>query len=168
MWLSRVYQRFRHLVDEVGKFGIVGAIAYLVDSGVLIALDAQGWEPLSAKTVATVVAATLAFAGNRFWTWRHRARSGIAREYVLYFVFNAIGLGISLACLVVSYRWLGGIWPAVFRTTLAVWLSANVIGLAGGTIFRFWSYRRFVFRAVPLPDRYVGELASASARQGGE
>lgn len=145
----------------MGKFGIVGAIAYLVDSGVLIALDAQGWEPLSAKTVATVVAATLAFAGNRFWTWRHRARSGYAREYGLYFVFNAIGLGISLACLGVSYHWLGGIWPAVFRTTLAVWLSANVIGLVAGTIFRFWAYRRFVFLPV-LPTDPYGEFARAT------
>lgn len=142
----------------MGKFGIVGGVAYLIDSALLIMLEERDWEPLSAKTVATVIAATFAFAGNRFWTWRHRARSGLAREYSLYFVFNAIGLGISLACLVISYHWLGTIWP-VFQTTLAVWISANVIGLGLGTVFRFWSYRRFVFRPVVATT----ELATAPA-----
>ena len=32
-------------------------------------------------------------------------------------------------------------------------ISANVVGLALGTVFRYWSYKRFVFRAVP---RYPG------------
>src|SRR5690606_14035214 len=97
LWLTDLYRRFKHLVHELGKFGIVGGIAYLVDSLLLVVLDNQGWEPMTAKTVATLIAATVAFLGNRFWTWRHRARSGLAREYALYFVFNAIGLGIALA-----------------------------------------------------------------------
>jgi hypothetical protein len=42
-----------------------------------------------------------------------------------------------------------------------------VIGLAAGTIFRFWSYRRFVFRPVPRTEGYLGELASATAHRGG-
>ena len=44
-----------------------------------------------------MVSATVAFLGNRFWTWRHRERSGIAREYSLYFLFNVVGLVIALA-----------------------------------------------------------------------
>lgn len=141
---------------------MVGGVAYLVDSAVLIALQARGWEPLTAKTVATVIAATLAYFGNRFWTWRHRARSGYAREYGLYFLFNAIGLGIALACLGISYHWLGAVWPGVFQTAFAVWVSANVIGLAAGTAFRFWSYRRFVFPPGLAPEPYSGELAAVA------
>lgn len=148
MWLARLYRRFQDLVHELGKFGLVGGAAYLLDSIILIWLDTRGWEPLTAKTVATVIAATGAFAGNRFWTWRHRARSGFAREYSIYFVLNAIGLGIALACLGISYHGLGSVWPGVFQTTMAVWISSNVIGLVLGTVFRFWSYRRFVFRPV--------------------
>lgn len=107
VWLKQLYQQFRHLVHEMGKFGTVGSIAYVVDSAILLVLDTQGWEPLLSKTVATVVAATIAFLGNRFWTWRHRPRSGLAREYGLFSIFNGIGLGISLACLGISYHWLG-------------------------------------------------------------
>jgi putative flippase GtrA len=166
VWLSRLYQQFRHLVHEMGKFGAVGSVAYLVDSAILLALDAQGWEPLISKTVSTVVAATVAFAGNRFWTWRHRARSGLAREYGLFSVFNAIGLGISLACLGVTYHWLGTAWPGIFQTSLAVFVSANVVGLGLGTVFRFWSYRRYVFPAA-VADTY-GDLAAATPGRGGD
>jgi putative flippase GtrA len=144
VWPRRIYQRFRDLIHEMGKFGIVGGVAYVVDTvvyGVLLTVMLT----YNAKIIAAVIAATVAFIGNRFWTWRHRARSGLAREYVLYFTFNAIGLGISLLFLFASHDGLGSVWPA-FRTPIADLISANVVGLAAGTSFRFWSYRRFVFR----------------------
>lgn len=145
--------RFGHLVREMGKFGIVGAIAFLADIGLFnVAVRELGMEPLAAKTLSTVVAATLAFLGNRFWTWRHRERSGLAREYLLYFFFNAVGLGIGLACLAISHYGLGSIWPRVFKTLVADNISANLVGTALGTLFRFWSYRRFVFVGPTIRD----------------
>lgn len=149
MWLTRLYSRFRDLVHEFGKFGIVGTVAYVVDTG-LLALFLLTLEPLLAKALATAVAATVAFVGNRFWTWRHRARSGLAREYALYFTLNGVGLAIALAILSVSHYGLGAVWPA-FQTRLADIVAANVVGLVAGTLFRFWSYRRFVFK-LPEPE----------------
>jgi putative flippase GtrA len=167
VWLKQLYDRFRHLIHEVGKFGIVGGVAYLVDTALFIALVLV-MESLTAKTLATLVAASVAFVGNRFWTWRHRARSGLAREYGLYFTFNAIGLVIALTFLWVSHYWLGEIWPA-FQTPLADVIAANVVGLGAGTAFRFWSYRRFVFKLPPVtvPDPYDASLAPASPTQPG-
>lgn len=145
--------RFGHLVREMGKFGIVGAIAFLVDIGLFnFAAGELDLEPLAAKTFSTVVAATLAFLGNRFWTWRHRERSGLAREYLLYFFFNAVGLGIGLACLGISHYGLGSIWPRVFKSLLADNIAGNLVGTALGTLFRFWSYRRFVFVGPAIRD----------------
>lgn len=160
MWLRQLYYRFQHLVHELGKFGLVGGAAYAVDSVILIALGERDWEPITAKIIATVIAATIAFVGNRFWTWRHRARSGLAREYTLYFVFNTLGLGIALACLGITHYWLGAFWPAVFQTTLALFISANVVGLVLGTVFRFWSYRRYVFRQVVTTELSVATTPS--------
>ncbi|MEV4630968.1 GtrA family protein [Micromonospora sp. NPDC049523] len=138
--------RFGHLVRELGKFGLVGGVAFAVDLAVFnVARQAWEMETLSAKTVSTVVAATIAFVGNRFWTWRHRERTGMAREYGLYFFFNTVGLGIALACLGISHYALGSIWPGVFKSLLADNIAANLVGAALGTLFRFWSYRRFVF-----------------------
>ena len=150
--LRSVYERFRHLIHELGKFGTVGAFAFVVDTALYAyLLQVQELETLTAKTLTTVVSATVAFLGNRFWTWRHRARSGLAREYTLYFVFNVVGLAIGLAVLGISHYGLGSLWPAVFQTTLADLIAANIVGTFFGTLFRFWSYRRFVF-LVPRVD----------------
>ena len=147
--VRRLLARFQHLFRELGKFGVVGAVAYVVDAGLYNILLLARWETLTAKAAATVVAATVAFIGNRFWTWRHRERSGLAREYGLYFFFNAVGLAIGLACLAISHYGLGSVWPGVFQTKLADNISSLGIGMVLGTIFRFWSYRRFVFLAAP-------------------
>ncbi|MEV0715945.1 GtrA family protein [Asanoa sp. NPDC050611] len=143
--VARLRERFGHLVKEFGKFGVVGGIAFLVDLLIFnLLISGAGTPPLVAKTISTVIAATLAFVGNRFWTWRHRERNGLHREYLLYFFFNAVGLGIGLACLGISHYILGNFWPA-FETTLADNISGQLVGTAVGTLFRFWSYRRFVF-----------------------
>jgi putative flippase GtrA len=149
--------RLRHVVHELGKFGVVGGVTYVMDTVILkIALSAA-MNPLLAKTLSTMIAATAAFLGNRYWTWRDRPRSGLHREYALYFIFNVVGLGIGLACLGLSHYVLGRVWP-VLTSQLADVISANVVGVAVGTLFRFWSYRRFVF-----PDHESTEAAGAGA-----
>nr|WP_245712812.1 GtrA family protein [Micromonospora nigra] len=147
--------RFGHLVREMSKFATVGGFAFLVDFAIFNVLTTQGVERITAKTISTVIAATFAFLGNRFWTWRHRQRSHPAREYALFFFFNAVGLGITVACLGISYYGLGSIWPAVFQTRLADNIASYVVGTGFATLFRFWSYRRFVFVEAgtpPVPD----------------
>jgi len=143
---SRARARLRALVREVGKFGTVGAISFAIDLTIFNVLLQVGVETLFAKTISTVLATTVAFLGNRFWTWRHRAHDHMARQYTMFFVLNAIGLGIGLTCLAISHYGLGQIWPAL-QSPLADNVSGQLIGTAFGTLFRFWSYRRFVFRA---------------------
>jgi putative flippase GtrA len=144
-FLRRLWDRFGHLVHELGKFGVVGIVAFIVDLILFnIALTVLDMESLTAKVFSTAIAATVAFIGNRFWTWRHRARSNLAREYVLYFALNAIGLSFSLMTLAISHYGLGSVWP-VFQNPVVDNISANIVGTAMGTTFRFWSYRRWVF-----------------------
>jgi putative flippase GtrA len=161
--VNALWQRFGHLVQELGKFGVVGLTAYLVDLGVYLLLYDTALHWFWAKVVSTVIAATVAFIGNRFWTWRDRARSGLRREYVLYFFFNAVGLGIALTCLAISHDVLGHYWPATFHTKLADTIAAQGFGLVFGTLFRFWSYKRFVFLAAST-DEAAAELAEEPAR----
>ncbi|WP_371687321.1 GtrA family protein [Micromonospora sp. KC723] len=150
--VSALLDRFGHLVRELSKFATVGGIAFLIDFALFNYLaTGRGVPPVAAKTISTVVAATLAFLGNRFWTWRHRLRSHPAREYALFFFFNAVGLGIAVACLAISRYGLGSIWPGVFQTALADNIASFVVGTGLGTLFRFWSYRRFVFVEAGIP-----------------
>jgi putative flippase GtrA len=148
-FFGRLYGRFEHLLRELGKFGTVGFISFAVDFtlfNLLLFADFKvpAW-PLVAATISMVIAATVAFIGNRFWTWRDRERTNLRREYTLYFLFNLVGLVIGLTCLGLSHYALGAAWP-FFQTKLADNIAKNVVGMVLGTVFRFWSYRQIVFR----------------------
>ena len=141
LW-HRLYSPVQALAHEVAKFGIVGAVAFVIDVGLFNLLLYAGpleGKPLTAKVISVAVATTFAYFGNRFWTFRHRGRTNMGREYLLFFVLNGVGLAISVGCLWFSHYALGLTGP------LADNISANVVGLALGTLFRFWSYRRWVF-----------------------
>lgn len=142
--LGRLEARLRGLFGELAKFGTVGAISFLVDVAVFNAVLHVLDKPITAKVLSTLVSATNAFLLNRAWSFRHRERTSVRREYVLFFVLNVIGLAIALLCLYVSHYVLG------FDSRLADNLAANGVGLVLGTLFRFWSYRRFVWTAPAL------------------
>ncbi|MEV0902194.1 GtrA family protein [Actinoplanes sp. NPDC049802] len=147
---SGLRTRIKALIPELGKFGLVGGFAFTVDFVIFNVLLQAGAETLTAKAVSTVIATTIAFLGNRFWTWRDGDHTNMARQYTTFFVLNAIGLGIALACLGISHYGLGQIWPAL-RSPIADNIAGVGLGTALGTLFRFWSYRRFVFRATAAP-----------------
>lgn len=133
--------RFRGLLSELGKFGLVGFLSLGVDLVVFnVVLAVMPHKPLTAKVVSTVLSATNAYVLNRHWSFKARTRQhALGRELVLFMVLNALGLLIALSCLAVSHYVLG------FDSRLADNIAANGFGLVLGTAFRFWSYRRFVW-----------------------
>lgn len=143
--LRALSARLDQLLHELLKFGTVGALAFVVDVGLfnLLRYGALADKPLTAKTVSVVLATWVAYLGNRHWTFRHRGRRGFRRETTLFFLLNGLALLIALACLGLSHYVLG------LTSGLADNIAANVVGLGLGTVFRFWSYRRFVFPHVP-------------------
>jgi putative flippase GtrA len=106
------------------------------------------------------VAATSSFFMNRHWTFRHRARTGLRREYTLFFLLNGVGLLIANACILVVEQGLGKSGPLWFNI-------AQVAGLALGMVFRFTTYKRWVFlsperaAARSLAEGSVAELDEA-------
>ena len=137
----------------------------LIDLIIFNVLLQAGSETLLAKTISTVIATTLAFLGNRFWTWRHRDHHHMARQYTTFFLLNAVGLGIGLACLAISHYGLGQIWPAL-QSPLADNISGQLVGTALGTLFRFWSYRRFVFPTAKRPGERTRLRGAAPSYRG--
>lgn len=138
----------RAFATEFAKFGMVGLVALVIDIGLFNILRFAGGEgpmydkPLTAKVVSVIVATTASYFGNRYWSFRDRGRTSVKRELPLFFLLNGIAMLIAVGCLWVSHYVLG------FDNVIADNISANVVGLAAGTMFRFWSYRRFVFPAV--------------------
>ena len=155
--VKSLWLRAEDLVHQIMKFGVVGLVALVVDVGLFNILRFAGGEgplydkPLTAKVISVIVATTVAYIGNRIWTFSDRGRTSYLREYVLFFVLNGVALLITLSCLWFSHYALG------LTSPLADNISANVIGLGLGTLFRFWSYRKWVFPEVP--ERIVADEA---------
>jgi len=142
---ERLYSPFRALAHEIAKFGIVGATAFVIDVGAFNLLLYGGIltdRPITSKIISVAIATTFAYFANRYWTFRRRGHTTMRREYVLFFLLNGVAMLISVAVLWFSHYVLG------LTSPLADNISANVVGLALGTLFRFWSYRKWVFPAI--------------------
>jgi len=155
----RLYERFRVLIHEAAKFGVVGLGGFIVSLGGadVLHFDA-GMGKYKAVIVSTIAATVVTFLGNRYWAFRHRERVGVGRETVLFFVFNGVGLLIQLACVAIVQDGLnlqGKVWYNL----------ANLCGIGLGTLFRFWSYRKWVWRtqepSAGLPATGHGPLSPA-------
>jgi putative flippase GtrA len=137
--LTRLRVRYDMLVREMAKFGTVGAVAFSVDLTLLNLLSVGlGYPELRSKVGASVVATGVAFALNRHWTFRHREQQGLGRESLLFVGLNVVGLAISLVVI-------GAITYGLDLRGVLALNVANVLGTGLGTLFRFWSYRRFVW-----------------------
>jgi len=132
---------FRALIHEIAKFGVVGAVAYVVTFVVSNALrfGPPGLGPVTSLGIAMMIAATFSYFANRHWTWRHRARIGLRREYSTFIGLSAVGFLLTELPVVVSEYVLD------LHSPLAYNIAGNVIGTALGTIWRFWSFKRWVF-----------------------
>ncbi len=145
--IDTIRWRLGGLLAEAAKFGTVGLMALVIDVGLfnLLRFAGPGGEgvlfekPLTAKLLSVIVAITFSYFVNRHWTYGDRDRTGFRREYVLFLVVNGIATFIALLSLWTSHYALG------LTSPLADNISANVVGLALGTIFRFWAYRTYVF-----------------------
>jgi putative flippase GtrA len=135
----RLIARFRHLIHEAAKFGVVGTAGFIVtEVGFnLLHFDA-GLGLFTSNALATGVAAVVTFTGNKYWTFRHRAGYGTSREAVIFFGLNGVGALIQYAC----------VWIAKngFDTTDKILINvAYLIGIVLGTLFRFCTYRTWVW-----------------------
>ena len=149
------------LVREMLKFGVVGAVAFVIDFGGynllvygphLMGMLGEGAtqgvlhdKPLTAKIISAALATVVAWLGNRLWTFRHRRNRQAVHELALFVFFNVVAMVMAVACLGISRYVLG--LDSQLSDNLA-----NIVGIAIGTLFRFWAYRKFVFAGEPLPE----------------
>lgn len=154
------------ILKEAAKFGVIGALAFVIDNGAYAYLQ-YGWfgpaqGPLQghikiSTVLATGVAALFAWVGSRYWTFRDKRTAHPLRELLQFGFFNAIGAAITMVCVMIAVdllqlRGLG--WETLARN----------IGIVLGTLFRFWAYRRFVFRT-ELANELPAEAALFEGEQ---
>lgn len=142
---ARIRRRWGVLLKEVSAFGVVGATCFALDLALFQLLYAgAGTGPVVARLISALVAMTLAFVGHRYWSFSHRARTGIGREYGIFFMVNGFTMSLGLAAVGVAHHLLG------VEGVLAL-QAVNIGSIALGTLIRFVAYRRWVFVAVEAP-----------------
>jgi len=149
-----LYIRFRELIHEIGKFGIVGIVSTIITFLLQNALYGHV-GPTTSVVLANAIATCFAFVGNRYWAFKHRKTAHMGRETVLFIFFNVVGTLIQTAFVDFNHYMLHN----TDRISLNI---ATVIGIVFATLFRLICYRKFVFNQVHIPDQPAEELATAS------
>jgi putative flippase GtrA len=131
--LQSLHREIIRLKGELAKFGVVGGIGAIID--------------------ATVIT----YLGSRFWTFRHRVNQdqAIGRETGMFIALNVVGLVIAEVVIAITSYGLD------LKGHLA-YDAASVLGTGLGTIFRYFSYKKWVFTAAPEPVPAVGYYGPAA------
>ena len=146
---TRVRRSWRLLMKEVAAFGVVGAVCFVVDLGLFHLLYVQvGTGPVIARLISALVSVTLAYLGHRHWSFSHRARTGVRREYGIFFLVNGVTTALGLAAVAVAAHGLGVDGALALQ-------AVNVGSIAVGTLIRFAAYRRWVFVADDAPAAVI-------------
>lgn len=145
----RMRDAIRDIWREAAKFGTVGAVAFVLDNGgyTLLVFGFPGAgggpmhaSPLQASALATGAAAVFSWIANRYWTYRQQHRENVALELALFTFVNIIGMAITAGTVFLSRQLLG--LDSVLSDN-----TARIGGWALATLFRFFTYRRYVFSA---------------------
>lgn len=157
---ARLSEMFYRLWRELAKFGVVGAISFVIDIGGYNWLIAgpMSHKITTAKIISGAVATAFAWVGNRLWTFRHRRNRPVHHEVALFFLVNGIALAISAGWVALTHYLLGA------ETTLMLNVHA-FIGIALGTVFRFWAYRSVVFANEDVDGEQPDEDPQEAAAQ---
>ena len=133
---------WRILLKELTAFGLIGAVALAIDISIFAWLAPHG--AIKAKAISSTASTTFAYIGNRHLSFSHRARTGLGRETTFFFGINLITLVFSELMIALF------VYPLGYAHGSGVVFLVNLVTIGIGTIFRFWTYKRFVFLH---PDR---------------
>jgi putative flippase GtrA len=143
--------RVRALWREVVKFGAVGGAGLVVNFAAFNLLLHLGARPGRAGVAATALAIVFNYVGFRYFTYRDRDRGHRTREMTLFLLFSAVGLVIENGVLFVATYGLG--WDTPLQNNVF-----KFVGVGVATLFRFWSYRTWVFRTLPGQDQRASRV----------
>ncbi len=127
------------IVQQAGRFIIVGAIGFLVDAGILTILHSVfEFSLLHARLCSFAAAVTVTWYLNRQHTFFDRKDTRVVHEWGRYAVVNSIGALLNLGI----FLWL------VYRfTALASWpIIPLAIAASIALVFNFFASRHLVFR----------------------
>ncbi|MEU0950314.1 GtrA family protein [Streptomyces canus] len=155
----------RRIVREVAKFGAVGGAGLLVNLVVFnVVRHLTDLPVVRASVVATVVSIVFNYIGFRYFTYRDRDKSGRTKELTLFLLFSVVGLVIENGILYAATYGFG--WDSPLQSNIF-----KFVGIGIATLFRFWSYRSWVFKTLPAreavasAESFLEEAEQGTARK---
>jgi putative flippase GtrA len=132
---------------ELVRFAIVGGCAFVVTmTNIYVLHTYSAIGPVMTNFIAATTGAAVSYLGHRNWTFRHRRRANPRREGILYATLNGVSLAILLA-------WLGFATITLDLHGITAYYLLVLIGIGLGTLFRYWSYRKWVWPMPPAAAR---------------
>lgn len=104
------------------KFGMVGTIGFLVDSGVLLLLLHFGLNPYRGRLVSFFIAVTCTWLLNRNFTFKTKKTTTLWTEWMKYVMANSIGA-------ILNY----GVYAILLLKVVLV-AQSPVLGVAAGSM----------------------------------
>lgn len=93
--LDRVRPGAARMVSEFLRFGVVGTIGFVVDTGVLYGALALGMGPYLGRIPAYLAAVTTTWALNRIWTFRSAGGGAAGRQWALFAAVSLLGFALN-------------------------------------------------------------------------
>jgi len=129
----------RALIIQFLKFGTVGFLGFIVDTGFLyLGIDILKFSRIAAGLFSFPFAVTFTWFGNRNFTFPHARRERKTQQWAKFFIVCAAGLVFNRG----TYSLLVSNSGLVYKYP--------VLGLVAGTLvgmfFNFFAARRLVFR----------------------
>ena len=120
----------RALVGQFLKFGMVGALAFVIDYGVLMLLSqVVGWDPVISSVLSFVISLVFNYVASMRFVFERREDLSRRREFTIFVVLSVIGLLINSACM-----WAG---TAAFGDGA---LSVTVTKVAATAVVAIWNF----------------------------
>lgn len=131
------------------KFALVGGTCFLITIVVDYALKLTVLKdkPVSALTVATIVATIASYLLNRGWSFRTRGGRRRHHEMLLFFLISGIGIVLNDVPLYIARYAFQLQTPHVssFAQEVSDFVAGLILGTLLAMVFRWWAMKKFVF-----------------------
>jgi putative flippase GtrA len=137
--IARLDTRFRPLVIQFLKFGIVGLCGFFLDLALLhVFMDAFGFGHYASAFLSFPITVTFTWTGNRFFTFRGKSEGSAHAQWMRFFAVCGVGLVLNRG----TYSLLTATVPLVYQyPSLGL-----VAGTAVSMCVNFVLIRTIVFR----------------------
>ncbi|MCE7006025.1 GtrA family protein [Kibdelosporangium philippinense] len=134
---------------ELLRFAVVGGICFIATNVVnyTLKLTILNAHPVTALSVAVIIATILSYILNREWSFHTRGGRERHHEAALFFLISGIGVALNSTPLFISRYFFDLMVPNVSLVTqeVADFFSGMILGTLLAMAFRWWAFKKWVF-----------------------